>query len=134
MSGTRRTPLARRPTEKITDRALDLFEAMGRLRCTCPPPEPLTGEPCPGCKQWYDLHAELHDELHCKPWEWPCVAQQSPKGADDPSCWNVNIERRMKMLKDAAGARRTASSSSLEEGNTDAEPVAGPGTPVETAD
>jgi len=115
------------PEPKITDRALDLFAAMGRLRCTCPPPRPLAGGPCPGCAAWFDLHAELHDELKLKPWQWPCVARQSPKRAGSHAL-NNEISVRMAMLDAAAKARRTAPSE--KEGSPDAEPVAGEDTPV----
>jgi hypothetical protein len=101
MSGTRRTPLGRRSAVQITPRALDLFVAMGKLRCTCPSPKPPTQGPCAGCAAWYDLHAGLHDELQCKPWEWPCVARQSPKRAGS-TCMNENIAATMTLLQEAA--------------------------------
>jgi len=103
MSGTKRQPIQLRVLTPITARAVDLYESMQRLRCTCPPLEPLMGEPCPGCKRWFDLHAELHTELGCKPWEWPCASRQGPSHAGDPYS-NEDIERRMTMLKDAAQA------------------------------
>jgi hypothetical protein len=65
MSGTRRVPLARRPAVQVSPRAIDLYAAMGRLHCTCPPPSP-SRELCPGCHRWYDLHADLHSELRCR--------------------------------------------------------------------
>jgi hypothetical protein len=108
MSGTRRTPLVRRPTVQITPRAIDLYLAMSKLRCTCPPPSPGRTQ-CPGCQRWYDLHAELHEELRCAPWEWPCVARQAPKRAGS-TCMNESIAATMALLREAA-RRRTASSS-----------------------
>ena len=24
--------------------------------------------------EWWALHSNLHDELQCLPWEWPCIA------------------------------------------------------------
>jgi hypothetical protein len=124
MSGTRRTPLVRRPAVQITPRAVDLYTAMRKLWCTClPPPRPPERGPCAGCASWYDLHAELHTELGCRPWEWPCVARQSPKRAGS-TYWNEDIAARMTALKEAARARRTASPPpSLEEDTN--EPVAG---------
>jgi hypothetical protein len=118
MSGTRRTPLARPPAVQITPRAIYLFVAMGKLRCTCAPRD-WSGkywehQPCAGCARWYDLHDELNDELRCEPWEWPCVARQSPKRAGS-TCWNEDIAARMALLK--AAARRRAASSSLEDTN-----------------
>jgi hypothetical protein len=55
-----------------------------RIDRTCPPPS-TKRSPCPGCERWYDLHDELHWELQCNPWEWPCVARQSPKRAGSVS-------------------------------------------------
>jgi len=125
---TNRTPIQRPAATPITDRALDLFEAMGRLKCSCPPPRPLAGEPCPGCRQWFDLHDLLHTELKLKPWQWPCVSRRGPKHAGD-TCWNDEISARMKMLSNAAKARRTnvgpKGTTSEKEGSTDvAEPDA----------
>jgi hypothetical protein len=83
MSGTRRTPIGRESTKgRISDRAVDLWMAMNRLpRCTCPRPMPVTRDPCANCAKWDDLHADLHVELKCKLWEWPCVVRRSPKAA-----------------------------------------------------
>jgi hypothetical protein len=102
---TNRTPIERPALTMITPRAIDLYVAMGKLRCTCPPPS-LKRSPCRGCRRWHDLHAELHDELRCEPWEWPCVARQSPKRAGS-TCWNEDIATRMAQLKKAA-RRRTS--------------------------
>jgi hypothetical protein len=126
MSGTRRTPLERRSVAQITPRAVDLFEAMGKLRCTCPSPERTRYvSPCPGCERWYDLMDALHMELGCEPWEWPYVARQSPKRAGS-TCWNDEIAARMAALKAAAKARRTSSEVSKAERDTDVvESVAG---------
>jgi hypothetical protein len=120
MSGTRRVPLARRPAVQITPRAIELYMAMGKLKCTCPPPSPKRST-CPGCERWYDLHDELHWELQCKPWEWPCIARQSPKRAGS-TCMSEGIVATMALLREAA--RRRTASSSLEEGDH-AKPVAG---------
>jgi len=107
MPGTRRTPLIRPPVGQITPRAVDLFVAMGRLRCTCPTPKPPTQPPCTGCERWYDLHAELHSELGCKPWEWPCLARQKPKGAGS-TCMNASIAATMTLLQEAAYGKSVA--------------------------
>jgi hypothetical protein len=120
MSGTRRVPLVRRSAVQITPRAVELFVAMSKLRCTCLPPSP-TREPCSGCRRWFDLHDALHEALQCEPWEWPCVSRQGPRRAGS-TCWNEAIAARMAMLQEAA--RRPAAPSSSEEGSH-AEPVAG---------
>jgi hypothetical protein len=83
-----------------------------RIDRTCPPPSPKRS-PCPGCERWYDLHDELHWELQCNPWEWPCVARQSPKRAGS-TCMNEGIVATMALLREAARLR--TESSSLEEG------------------
>jgi hypothetical protein len=124
MSGTRRTPISRPPVAQVTARGVELFTAMGKLRCTCPSPRPPTQGPCPGCEQWYDLHDALHTELKLPPWQWPCVARQSPKRAGS-TCWNDDIAARMAALKAAAKARRVTPSS--QEGSPN-EPVASPDT------
>jgi hypothetical protein len=102
MSGTRRVPLGRRPAVQITPRAVELFVAMDKLRCTCPSPKPPTQSPCPSCERWYDLNNELHIELHCKPWEWPCVVRRSTTRAGS-TAWNEDIAARMALLEEAAG-------------------------------
>jgi hypothetical protein len=119
---TNRTPIARPAATMITARAIDLYESMSRLRCSCPSPKPPTQGPCPSCEAWYDLHDLLHTELNLAPWQWPCVARQSPKRAGSP-CWNEDIAARMTMLREAAKARRTAGAREEKE-RTDA-PVAG---------
>ena len=123
---TNRTPINRPAVAQISDRALDLFEAMGRLRCTCPSPKPPTQgyrAPCPGCERWYDLHADLHDELQCQPWEWPCISRLSPKHAGSPTM-SQSAPALMAALKEAAKARRTAASRK-EKPHAEPEPVAG---------
>jgi hypothetical protein len=106
MSGTRRVPLARRPAVQVTPHAVDLFAAMAKLRCTCPPSSP-SWKLCPGCQQWYDLHADLHVELRLKPWQWPCVARRSPKRAGS-TAWNEDIAAIMALLDEAVRRRAAA--------------------------
>jgi hypothetical protein len=83
VSGTRRVPLDRTAAVQISPRAVDLYLVMSKLKCTCapPPPEYWKHKMCPGCARWYGLQADLHEELRCEPWQWPCVARQSPKRA-----------------------------------------------------
>jgi hypothetical protein len=110
MSGTKRVPIERRSTVQITERALDLWEAMNRLRCTCLPviqEHYWLHKMCASCRRWYDLHTELNDELHCEPWQWPCVARASPKRAGSQYV-NEFIATTMAALKAAAKARRAA--------------------------
>jgi hypothetical protein len=121
---TNRTPIERPALTMITPRAVALFTAMGRLRCTCPSPKPPTREPCAGCARWYDLHADLHDELQCQPWEWPCVARQSPRRAGSLA-WNENIAGTMRLLEEAARRRTSSKVSKADERDTDAESITG---------
>ena len=64
---TVRTPIERRQTKPITARAVELYVAMGKLRCTCPQPKPVTHSVCQGCERWYDLHGELHGSKQPRP-------------------------------------------------------------------
>jgi hypothetical protein len=108
---TNRTPIQRPAAAMISPRAIDLWEAMGNLRCTCAPRDwdgkYWEHQQCPGCERWYDLHGELNDELGCAPWEWPCVARRSPKRAGS-TCMNEKIAATMARLDEAAKARRAA--------------------------
>jgi hypothetical protein len=122
---TNRTPIQRPALTMISPRAVELFEAMGKLRCTCAPRD-WNGkywkhQQCAGCARWYDFHDELHRELGCEPWQWPCVSRQGRKRAGSP-CWNDEIAARMAML-DEAVRRRTAVSARKEEESTHADPA-----------
>src|SRR2546430_172883 len=99
---TNRTPIERPALTMVSSRALDLYESMNRLRCTCAPmpPEYWTHKMCAGCERWYELHGELNDELHCEPWEWPCVARASARRAGS-TYMNEYIATTMAMLKAA---------------------------------
>jgi hypothetical protein len=123
MAGTRRTPINRPSVAQVTERALDLWEAMNKLRCSCPPvpTDYWTHKICSACERWYDLHGELNAELQCEPWEWPCVARQSPKHAGS-STVNDDIVARMALLQEAAKARRAASLPQAENGAAGREP------------
>jgi len=70
---TTRKPITRRPTRRITKRAVDLFDSMEALKpqCTCPSPADKSYGECDACKKWWEQHNELHDELKLRPWEWP---------------------------------------------------------------
>src|SRR5262249_32826581 len=66
---------------QVTPRAVELFEAMRRVRCTCGPGE--RGHVlrcCAGCQRWWDLQNDLHLELHCKLWHWPCLRRRRSDG------------------------------------------------------
>jgi hypothetical protein len=83
MSRTKRTPIARQPALQISPRAIELFEAMEQAKrrrniADCIDDDSGSGSgycklECAHCNEWHRLHAELHDELHLKPWEWPVM-------------------------------------------------------------
>ncbi len=116
---TNRTPIARPALAQITPRAIDLFVAMGKLKCSCPSPKPVKG-PCAGCAAWYDLHDQLHRELAAEPWRWPVVGRQGPKRAGSPTI-NETIAATMALLDEAV--RRRAAVPARKEEDTDAEPA-----------
>jgi hypothetical protein len=81
MSHTRRTPIARQATLRVSPRAIALFEQLERARrqhraATCivgDSPAGYCSSECAACRTWYDLHNKLHEELGLKPWKWLCV-------------------------------------------------------------
>jgi len=65
----------------ITPRAVEIFDRMRR---------------CNG-ERWWDLHSDLCDELHTKPWQWPCIedpreANPYPEGAPAHASWRPDRE------------------------------------------
>jgi hypothetical protein len=128
MSGTKRTPLDRPVVGfRITEHAIDIFTAMGRLRCTCLqviPERYWLHKMCASCEKWYSLHGRLADELGAsvEPWEWPIVSRQSPRRAGS-TCCNEGMAARTAAFKAAAKARRATKPTApppLEEGKPDA--------------
>jgi hypothetical protein len=93
MPGTKRTPIHRSPLPQITPVAVRLFEAMKRCRCTCNP-DPEVFDDCRGCQKWWRLHNGLHDELGCRPWQWPCVEDPNVPvdDPDTPADWQPDLE------------------------------------------
>jgi hypothetical protein len=69
---SRRTPIARDLRRVITPRAIEIFARLRQL--------PYGGE------RWWEVHSELHDELHAKPWQWPCVASPHERGPYPEGC------------------------------------------------
>jgi hypothetical protein len=108
-----RTPLDRPAVGlRITEHAIDVFIAMGKLRCACLPVIPewyWKHKICARCEKWYSLHGRLAEELGAsvEPWDWPIVGRQSPKRAGS-TCWNEGIAARTAAFKAAAKARRTS--------------------------
>jgi hypothetical protein len=81
---TNRTP--RQPAQRIpvTERAIRLFMRMRRYE--------------ERDERWWDLHNELFDEVHAKPWNWPCVQPPdacaddfAPPGTRNHRTWKPNL-------------------------------------------
>jgi hypothetical protein len=89
MPGTRRTPINRPPTGgQITDAAVALYDAMRRCKCVCPPIDwdgaYWERSECAGCRRWWELHSQLHDELKLAPWAWPAIENPHPDASPYP--------------------------------------------------
>lgn len=90
---TKRTPIHRPPIAKITPRAIELFDRLRRTRDR---------------DRWWDVHNQLHEELRCKPWEWPCV--ENPDAPVHPTCKPKDDarERWLVLAEASREARRVA--------------------------
>jgi hypothetical protein len=112
MSGTRRIPINRRSVTAIAPRAVELYKAMRRIRCTCPLPKPGRNAPsmrdqCRGCSKWWSLHSELDAALGpTKPWLWPHLAEPTrvlhPDGSIRPQLPAQHMRETEQRLKAAA--------------------------------
>jgi hypothetical protein len=85
----------------ISPLAVELFVQMQSLKCTCDPVDwngkPWQHEPCSACHEWWALHADLHNLLNCRPWEWPCIrdpAASCPYPPEHPNAKSWEAERR----------------------------------------
>ncbi len=58
---TRRTPLNRERLNNVPPQAPDIFEKMLALKNW------------EDDEKWWPLHSQLHELLHRKPWQWPCI-------------------------------------------------------------
>jgi hypothetical protein len=77
MSRTKRIPIARQPSLQFSPRAIELFVKLERARkqrnaLGCIAGDSGSGSgycstKCRACRDWYDLHNELHGELGLKP-------------------------------------------------------------------
>jgi hypothetical protein len=82
---TTRTPVRRATKSRITPQVIALFKRMEELatQCTCPPTDWVTpdaywkdsGEDCPACTEWWDLHERLHDLLDLPISQWPAAGR-----------------------------------------------------------
>jgi hypothetical protein len=119
MSGTKRIPIARPPSLQVSPRAIELFEALGRTRkqrnaVDCIPDDGsgYCSTKCKGCRDWYDLHAALHDELGLKPWQWLALPRNPyPPGSPQARRWRAHSDSeqsvRWRLLDAASRASAT---------------------------
>src|SRR5262249_21687508 len=132
MSGSKRTPLARQSLQpRIPPKAVELFNAMRRCRCTCDLSSPKRlHRGCPGCDTWWTLHSELDTELAMPPWQWPCILPPWRRGGD-----NEEQAELWEMLADASRqAKRAAREAKRLQAAADAstkDPLAPPASPID---
>jgi len=96
VSGTRRTPIARRHRPPVSLTAIKIFEEMmERCPCTCDDSPSVCGDfdkhpfrDCPGCKRWWELHSHLSREVRAKPWEYPCIEDPDAGNPEPPGTYN----------------------------------------------
>ena len=95
MSHTKRTPIARQATLRVSPRAIALFEQLERARrrrraATCivgDSPAGYCSSECAACRTWYDLNDELHQELGLKPWQLCLPRNPYPPGTPASRNW-----------------------------------------------
>jgi hypothetical protein len=107
---------------RIMPEAIRLFEEMEGPKCTWSPRdwdgEYWKHEECPGCRRWWDLHALLHRELKCRPWQFPCIEHLAtvsgyPEGDEAWKAWKPDLaaQARWRALAKAAKEARRAQKS-----------------------
>jgi hypothetical protein len=96
MPTTRKT-IHRKPTRRITKRAVDIFDTMEELaaRCGCTD----VVQECDACREWWNQHNELHDELKLRPWQWPAYGDYEDNN-------KTGVLERYLALKAASDARK----------------------------
>ena len=100
----KRTPIRRPPRRHIRPAAIAAFRRMQALeeQCTCTP----TNDECPACVEWWRLHDLLHDELRCKPWQWPAIEHPNDVCPYPPSTgaaqWWQQAQALYRLLDEAA--------------------------------
>ena len=92
---TKRTPIRRSSSPQITPQAVRLFEQLRR---------------CRDVDRWRQLHSELCDELHTRPWQFPCIEDPStqnpyPPGTPAHLSWQPDREAQERWKALAAASR-----------------------------
>jgi hypothetical protein len=114
MPGTRRAPIARKQRQApYSDLALDLFEEMSVLRCTCSAKVIAElrchrkGEGCSGCERWWELRPLLRRATGGRIWEEFFIVSRHPP--DRRRTWPADSEEaRWLALEKGSEARRRA--------------------------
>jgi len=108
---TKRIPIARPRRAQIVPEALDIFDEMKQLKCTCP--EGACRDECPGCQLWWRLHSRLAQLLPGRrPWHWPVIENPQaecpdPEGSYASAHWRPNEQGQATWLElEAALAER----------------------------
>jgi hypothetical protein len=127
---TKRIPIARPRRAQITPLAIRLFTEMAAISCTCAPCDGgdehwERHEECAGCKTWRKLHGLLHQELGCRPWEWPCIRPPEtectyPPDSPADQTWRPEeqAQRLWRILEQAAHEARRMEVAEAKEGGT----------------
>jgi hypothetical protein len=115
---TNRKAVKRRPTPRITPRAIALFDRLRRLECTCEPRDRggkyWEHTLCAGCEEHGRLMGQLHTELQLRPWQDavadPDAGNPYPIGTYAARSWRPDVEavERWKALARASREQRRA--------------------------
>jgi len=94
---TTRKPITRKPTRRITQRAVDIFDTMEELarRCSCTD----VNHKCDACEEWWRQNNELMGELKLRPWEFPAYGDYEDTN-------KAGVRERYRALKAASDARK----------------------------
>jgi hypothetical protein len=111
---TVRTPIARSARLRFSDEALDLFQQIRKVRCTCPPRavdwdgeywKDTVSPRCAGCERSDELRGRLFEVWpNVRPWFWPIVANPASKCPYPPN--HANVPEWHRTLEESAGRWR----------------------------
>jgi hypothetical protein len=104
---TKRTAIARPRRGHLVPEALDIFDEMKKLECSCGVGSNGMNQ-CPGCQRWWSLHSRLAGLLPgTRPWHWPVIENPDecacPKGHLRP---NEQGQARWRELEAALAERK----------------------------
>ena len=102
---TKRTPIDRPPRMEITPRAVELWEQMQGLVCTCKPRDwggaYWEHELCPGCQERTLFRRAIGQELRLPPWDIPYIIDP-----DAPNPWPAGSLRHARWRPDPDAVAR----------------------------